>query len=282
MARLSQETRGHPATVDEMIPPEDVFSVGGGNYKAIGQAFVGEFRRSCALEPHHHVLDIGCGTGRIAIALTQFLSAEGRYEGFDAACEAVEHGRQRITPSYPNFHFQVADLFSERYNPCGKIKASEFRFPYADASFDLVFAASVFTHLLPEDARHYLVEAARVLKPDGHFLATWFLLEEESSAALGAGKSSIPFPHRFAAHRVNDKRVPEAAVAYDQPWVLEQYDLNGLGLTRPIGHGTWSGRPDSRYYGYQDLVVASRREAPARRAPSAKRGAGGGKLPTSG
>ena len=35
------------------------------------------------LSPDHRVLDIGCGTGRMAIPLTSFLSKKGSYEGFD-------------------------------------------------------------------------------------------------------------------------------------------------------------------------------------------------------
>ena len=42
--------------------------------------------------------------------------------------------------------------------------------PYDDASFDLVYAFSVMTHLSEELQRSWVQESARVLRPGGHFL----------------------------------------------------------------------------------------------------------------
>jgi SAM-dependent methyltransferase len=246
------------ATVEEMLPPSDGFSVGTGDFQAIGLSFVEEFKRSCDLAPHHHVLDVGCGTGRIAIPLTQYLSSDARYEGFDPVREAVRHCRKRISPSYPNFRFQLANLYNRNYSPWGRYKDSEYRFPYEDGAFDLVFAVSVFTHLLPEGTERYLEEAARVMKPGGNFLATFFLLNDASTEALDAGKSTIPFPGRYAVHRVEHPKIPEAAVAYDEAFVMDLYSKYGLKLTKPAGYGSWSGRAPSDYEGYQDLLVATR------------------------
>jgi SAM-dependent methyltransferase len=245
-----------PATVDEMLPPAGGFSVGMGDFKAIGQSFVEELRRSCDLAPDHHVLDVGCGTGRIAIPLTQYLSADGRYEGFDPVREAVRHCRRRISPSYPNFRFQLADLYNRNYSPWGRFRDSEYRFPYEDGAFDVVFAVSVFTHLLPAGAERYVQETARVLKPGGHFLATFFLLNEASGQAVEAGRSTIPLPARYEVHRVSEPDVPEAAVAFDEAFVMDLFARYGLKLKQPPGYGTWSGRSPSGYGGYQDLLVA--------------------------
>lgn len=251
-----------PATVDEMLPPSRLFSVGKGDFKAIGRAILEELKRSCGLAAQHRVLDVGCGTGRVAIPLTQYLSPQGGYEGFDPVRKAIEHCRTRITPSYPNFQFQVADLYSRRYNPRGRHKDSEYRFPYPDASFDLVIAASVFTHLLPEGTTQYVAESARVLKPGGHFFATWFLLNEDSIAAVEAGRSSISLRRRFTEHWVHNPRVPEAAVAYDERFVVRLYETCGLELKQPAGYGSWSGRGPSGYDGYQDALVAVRQTRP--------------------
>jgi SAM-dependent methyltransferase len=259
--RLELRPGGPPprrATVDEMLPPPDGFSVGIGDFQAIGQSFVEELKRSCGLAPHHHVLDVGCGTGRIAIPLTQYLSPEARYEGFDPVREAIRHCRRRISPSYPNFRFQLADLYNKTYSPWGRFKDFEYRFPYDDGAFDVVFAVSVFTHLLPAGAQRYLQEAARVLKPGGHFLATFFLLNDASTSAVDAGGSTVPLPARYDVHRLSDPDVPEAAVAFDESFVMGLYSRFGLELKQPPGYGTWSGRAPSGYGGYQDLVVARR------------------------
>ena len=255
MAATGTRRERGPATVEEMMPRPGLFSVGGGDFRAIGAGLVEELKATCALAPHHHVLDVGCGTGRVAIPLTQHLSPEGRYEGFDPVGKAIRHCTTRISPSYPNFRFQVADLHNERYNPRGRQKASEYRFPYPDGSFDVVFAVSVFTHLLPEGAARYVAESARVLKPGGRFFATWFLLNEESAAALAAGRSSISFPLRFPAHRQHSRRKPESAVAYEEAFVMGLYQEVGLTLAKPAGYGSWSGRAPSGYTGYQDLLV---------------------------
>ncbi len=56
-----------------------------------------------------------------------------------------------------------------------------------------VLLTSVFTHMLPQDMDNYLSEVARVLKPDGRCLITYFLLNPESLALIDAEESSFNF-----------------------------------------------------------------------------------------
>ena len=132
------------------------------------------------------MLDVGCGVGRVAVGLTAYLSPAGRYEGFDIVPEEVAWCRDHITPAFPQFTFQVADVRNDAYNPEGITRAGEYRFPYDDRTFDVVILASVFTHLLDEDAAHYLAEVARVLKPRGRVAASFYLLNEETRRDIGA------------------------------------------------------------------------------------------------
>jgi hypothetical protein len=48
------------------------------------------------VNPSSHILDIGCGIGRLAIAMPDFLDANGGYEGFDIVPEGIEWCKQHI------------------------------------------------------------------------------------------------------------------------------------------------------------------------------------------
>jgi SAM-dependent methyltransferase len=122
------------------------------------------------------VLEIGCGLGRIAYAL-RWVIFTGTYRGFDIVRQKIEFLTQQFTPEHPNFEFAWADLANTCFNPNGALAPSAFDFPYSDEQFDLVFAASVFTHMVPENTQRYFREASRVLKPGGKFVASFFLLD---------------------------------------------------------------------------------------------------------
>src|SRR5687767_15011180 len=71
----------------------------------------------------------------------------------------------------PDFQFDWLDVGNTQYNTRSSRAASAVRFPDDDASFDFVFATSVFTHLLPDAAARYLAESRRVLRPGGRLFA---------------------------------------------------------------------------------------------------------------
>lgn len=174
---------------DSELPPRRLqLAVGGGDFREIGEHFRELFVELGGLEPDHDVLDVGSGSGRMAFALKGWLS--GRYEGFDVVPEAVEWCRRHIASRHPNFNFQVADIRSERYNPRGGYEADDYVFPYEDASFDFAYLTSVFTHLQRPAVENYLGELARVLRPGGRCLATYFLMNAESERLLGGTASS--------------------------------------------------------------------------------------------
>ena len=77
---------------------------------------------------------------------------------------------RNISSRHPSFEFTWAPIHNSKYNPFGDLAGEAYRFPYEDGSFDFVFATSLFTHLLAGEARHYLAETGRVLKPDGRCL----------------------------------------------------------------------------------------------------------------
>lgn len=206
------------------------------------------------LQPGHKVLDVGCGLGRLAVALTGYLDADGAYEGFDIMPTAIRWCRH-ITAAHPNFRFRLVDLQSDRYHRSGAAPASRFVFPYPDDSFDFVVLASVFTHLLPADIKNYLAEIARVLRPGGRCSISWFLLTPQTRKALAAGNSLYSFAHAGDGYWAEDPLLPEAAIAFDEAGVLALYDALGFDIAARFP-GLWPGAPISS----QDIVIAAKHE----------------------
>jgi SAM-dependent methyltransferase len=208
---------------------------------------------SHGLKPADRVLDIGSGIGNLALALAGDLL--GGYDGIEIHPEAVAWCQSAITRLHPNVRFHHADIFSGAYNPAGRLTASAYRFPFDDARFDFVYLGSVFTHMLPDDVGHYLVEIGRVLRPGGTCAASFFLLNEDRREAVAAGRSFMPFPFEddSGRARVHDLQRPEAAIALDERFVLDACQRAGLTVERIRRGEWWNGRADD-----QDVVTARR------------------------
>ncbi len=225
-------------------------------YVANGEEFFRYFKSLCNIQPTNSILDVGCGFGQLAAPLSKFMISGSRYEGFDIVRGMIEWCTNNISNKYPNIRFQFADVFNKHYNPNGKQKAWDYRFPYSDSSFDFVFLKSVFTHMLPRDMSNYLSEVSRVLKKNGRCLTSYFLLNSESTGLIKAGISSMSFSHALGNCQINDAENPEYAVAYNENYVRALYKSVGLSIWEPIRYGSWCRR--NKYLSYQDLVVASR------------------------
>lgn len=242
---------------DPLTPSEEKIAfIGGGDFKIIGEEFRRYFLELGGLKPQEKVLDVGCGIGRMAVPLTKYLKGQGGYEGFDIYKPGIDWCREKITPRYPNFRFQLADAYSKHYNPEGKQPASAYRFPYPQESFDFVFLTSVFTHMLPADVENYFSEIVRTLKSGGRCLITFFLLNQESLPLIKEQKSSLDFPYDFGYYRLMDANIPEAVVGYDEAGVLDWFEKYGLSIKPPIHYGSWCGR--TNFLSYQDIIVAAK------------------------
>jgi SAM-dependent methyltransferase len=119
----------------------------GGEFNAFG-IVEREVLIQFGLEPDDYVVDVGCGSGRLAKPLSEFL--EGRYLGIDVVPDLVDFARELV--GRPDWRFEVTEGIA---------------IPEADCRADMVAFFSVFTHLLHEQTYTYLAEARRVLKPGG-------------------------------------------------------------------------------------------------------------------
>jgi ubiquinone/menaquinone biosynthesis C-methylase UbiE len=239
---------------DYLIPPEELVFVGSGDFRKQGEEFLKYFIEYGNMQPNDHVLDIGCGIGRMALPLTHYLSKQGEYNGFDIVITGIKWCKERYFINNRNFHFQFVDVFNTSYNQVGTLKASEFEFPYADSSFDFAFLTSVFTHMLIEDLEHYLAEVSRVLRPGKKCLISLFLLNKESRQNIAEGRSSLGFEYLIEGGLTVNAEKPEDATAFEESLIRKLYDKYGLSMDYPILYGSWSGRKD--FLSYQDIVVA--------------------------
>jgi len=205
------------------------------------------------LTPDDRVLDVGCGLGRLGVALTGYLSPRGGYDGFDIMAPVIAWCR-RAFAAYPNFRFQLVDVKSRRYHKGGGAPASGFVFPYGDASFDLVVLGSVFTHLMPDDMRNYLAEVARVTKPGGRCVISYYLMSAARRSDIDRGGGAFSFRHRGDGYWAEDAALPEAAIAYDDAEIAALFAANGLEIAARFD-GQWSTAPIHS----QDVLVGRKR-----------------------
>lgn len=128
-------------------------AVVGGDFTAVGKLeyyLLIEY----GLRKDHTVIDVGCGSGRLAYELQKYLT--GKYIGIDV----------------------VEDLYKYAENICGRsdwrfYEAPGLQIPEKDDFADIICFFSVFTHLLHEESYKYLEEAKRVIKPNGKIIVSF-------------------------------------------------------------------------------------------------------------
>jgi SAM-dependent methyltransferase len=242
---------------DKLSPPKRLVNINDGDSKKIGEEFLQYFINIGGLKSTDSVLDVGCGFGRMARPLTNYLSDGGKYEGFDILTKGVNWCAKNFTPRFPNFHFQLIDVYNARYNPKGNYVAAEYKFPFEDNSFDFIFLTSVFTHMLPKDIENYMSEISRVLKKDGKCLITYFVLNNDSRNQIDKNESEFSFKYKLEDYSIEDDAKPEYAVAYEEENVRNLYNRHGINIIDPIHYGSWSGRKD--FLSFQDIIVGTKR-----------------------
>jgi ubiquinone/menaquinone biosynthesis C-methylase UbiE len=111
------------------------------------------------VQPGESVLDVGCGTGSLAIAAKRHVSSTGTVHGIDASPAMIKRAMRKAHRRGIAVEFQ---------------QALAEALPFPDAQFDLVLS-TVMLHHLPRLARRQCAgEIRRVLKPGGRVLVVDF------------------------------------------------------------------------------------------------------------
>ena len=131
------------------------------------------------LKPGEAVLDVGCGTGDLAIEAYKRVGATGRVCGIDPGPKQIARVRSKAERARFPIDFQVGVI-------------EQLAFP--DHSCDVVLSTLVMHHLPDDLKRLGLAEMARVLKPGGHTVIVDFKHAEKRQgqpAQLGAGSLGL-------------------------------------------------------------------------------------------
>jgi SAM-dependent methyltransferase len=132
------------------------------------------------------VLDFGCGAGR---TLRHFIpeARTATFWGCDIDAESIDWLEANLSPPLRVFRNGAEPPLSQ-----------------PDERFDLIWAVSVFTHLV-ESWSSWLLELRRVLKPGGLLVATF----------MGEAMSEV-----IAGEQWDEDRIGMNVIRYGQPWDL--------------------------------------------------------------
>jgi ubiquinone/menaquinone biosynthesis C-methylase UbiE len=121
------------------------------------------------LSPRDTVLDVGCGTGTLAILAKEQLGGDGVVCGIDASPEMIERAQRKAKRAGIDVAFETACVEA---------------LPFEDGTFDVVLSTLMLHHLPREVRESCAREARRVTKPGGRVVIVDFGESERETRSI--------------------------------------------------------------------------------------------------
>lgn len=172
---MNNQPQAAPSTAGRLLHNARLYDLFGrimslGRDRAMRQKLV----ELAAPKPGDSVLDVGCGTGTLALMLNSQLG-QANVHGIDASPEMISVAKKKAAKAQADVDFRISLIEA---------------IPFPDASFEVVTSSLMLHHLSDELKRAGLAEIRRVLKPGGRFAAMDF----------ATGGDSPLGPHRPLGH----------------------------------------------------------------------------------
>ena len=175
------------------------------------------------------LVDLGCGSGRLACKLAPLLREGGSYLGLDVNQALLTEARKQVKKAGGEAGFRFEKI-TDPILPC------------SEGSIDVLVAFSVVTHIDIEDTFNYFVEMKRALKPGGTAIISYLSTEIEGHWKVFLEEAGMKVVERNARVR-NHVMVPGTLNRFaekaglrviddhpaDEPWIelTESVEMDG-------------------------------------------------------